>query len=123
MDRDLQPEELRPLRLRRITRVAVPIAGILVLLLLLPAWLRPSVRRDDLRVGRVSRGPVEGSFSAEGRVVPALERVLSSPVEARVLHLLRRPGDRVAAGEPVVELDLGTLRLERDRQQEQLDQK
>jgi len=123
MDRDLQPHELRPRRLRRLAGVAASLLLFATLLVALPAWLRPSLRRDQLRLARVERGTVEGSVTAEGRVVPVFEKVLSSPVEARVLRLLRRPGDRVAAGEPVIELDLGGLRLDREREQEQLAQK
>src|SRR4051794_9020291 len=123
MDRDLLPAELRQQRTRRVVQIVVPLAGIVALLVLLPGWLRPTVRREDLRTARVSRGDVVGSFTAEGRVVPAFEGVLSSPVEARVLRVLHRPGERVAAGEPIVELDLGALRLDRDRQHEQLLQK
>ena len=123
MDRDLAPQEIRRSRLRRAGQVAVPLLVVLTLLALLPGWLRPSIARARVMVGRVDRGTVEGSFTASGRVVPAFEKVLSSPVEARVLRLLKRPGDRVVAGEPVVELDLGVLRLEGGRQDEALAQR
>ncbi|HEV8629264.1 MAG TPA: HlyD family efflux transporter periplasmic adaptor subunit [Thermoanaerobaculia bacterium] len=123
MDRDLDPRELRRRRLRRAGGLAVPLLAVAALLAFLPAWLRPSLARERVRIARVTRGTVEGSFTAAGRVVPAFEKVLSSPVEARVLRLLKRPGDRVAPGEPLIELDLGQLRLEGDRLAEQAEQK
>jgi HlyD family secretion protein len=123
MDRDLEPTERRRELLTRAARWAVPLAAVLVLLALLPGWLRPSLDRDRLRTALVERGAVEGAVSAGGLVVPAFESVLSSPVEARVVRLLKRPGDRVAVGEPVVELDLADLVLERERQRERLRQK
>jgi HlyD family secretion protein len=47
--------------------------------------------------------------------MPEIERVLSSPVDARVLRILRRPGATVETGDAVAELDLGesVLALER----------
>src|SRR5688572_14973475 len=118
MDRELTPTERSGAALRTALRYGVPLLGVVGLLALLPAWLRPSLEADRLRVGVVERGVVEGGFTAAGRVVPAFETVLSSPVEARVMRLLRRPGDAVAAGDPIVELDLASLRLERERHDE-----
>lgn len=123
MDRQLDPREIRRLRLRRAGKVGLPALAVVLLVTFLPGWLRPSIARSRVRTARVERGAVEGSFTAAGRVVPAFEKVLSSPVEARVLRLLKRPGDRVRAGEPVVELDLGALRVEAERQQQGLQQK
>ena len=123
MDRDLTPDERRRDRLRAGARWGAPVLVVGLLLALLPGWLRPSLAADRLRTGVVERGVVEGGFTAAGRVVPAFESVLSSPVEARVTRLLRRPGDAVAAGDPIVELDLGALRLVRERADERLRQK
>ena len=44
-------------------------------------------------------------------MVPELERALSSPVDAKLLRLLKRPGAAVRSGEPVAELDLTESRL------------
>ena len=43
---------------------------------------------------------------ATGTVVPEVERVLSSPLDARVLRILVRPGAQLEVGAPVVELDI-----------------
>jgi HlyD family secretion protein len=123
MDRELDPQEIRRARLRRAGRMGLPLLGILLVLILLPGWLRPSVSRSRVVTGRVERGIVEASFTAAGLVVPAFEKVLSSPVEARVLRLLERPGSQVRVGQPIVELDLGELRLDTERREEQLQQK
>ena len=123
MDRELDTKERRRELLARGARWALPLAAVLALLALLPGWLRPSLEHARLRTAVVERGVVEAAVTAGGVVVPAFESVLSSPVEARVVRLLKRPGDRVAAGEPVVELDLADLVLERERQRERLRQK
>ena len=43
---------------------------------------------------------------ASGTVSPEVERVLSSPLDARVLRILQRPGAHLKRGDPVVELDI-----------------
>ncbi len=48
---------------------------------------------------------------ASGTVVPEVERVLSSPLDARVLKLLQRPGAHLKRGDPVVELDVSESEL------------
>jgi HlyD family secretion protein len=123
MDRELTTAERRRTLTGRAVRIALPLAAVVVLLTLLPGWLRPSLERARLRTAVVERGAVESGFAAAGRVVPAYETVLSSPVEARVVRLLRRAGDRVAAGEPILELDVESLRLERERADERLRRK
>ena len=99
------------------------LALLIAVLVLLPGWLRPSVDRDRVRTGKVARGPVEDVVEATGAVVPAFEGVLSSPVEARVEKILKRPGQTVRAGEPILVLDTSGSRLELERLEDRLAQK
>jgi len=93
------------------------------LLLFLPRLLRPSVDRSRIRTAIVERGRVNAEIEASGTAVPAVEQVLSSPVEARVLRILKRAGESVHAGDPIVELDTSASRLEADRLHDRLAQK
>lgn len=101
------------------------VGGVVVVVLaaFLPGWIRPSADRDRLRIGVVDEGPVEDALQASGTVVPAFEKTLVSPVEARVLRILRRPGDAVEEGDPLLELDLSSARLAHERAEEQLARK
>jgi HlyD family secretion protein len=92
-------------------------------LILLPGWLRPSVARERIRTGTVDRGPVEGIVEASGTVVPAFEGVISSPVEARVEKVLKRPGDLVKAGDAILALDTSSARLDLGKIEDQLAKK
>lgn len=86
-------------------------------------WLRPAVERRSLSVARVERGAVDATLQASGSVVPAFEQVVASPVEARVLRIVRRAGDRVQPGDEIVALDTTASQLEVDRYRERLAQK
>lgn len=123
MDRALDPELLRSLRYRRWTIAGASAAVLVLLFLLLPAWLRPSVRRDTLRTARVERGAVEAVVQASGNAVPALERALSSPVDARIERIVKRPGEAVSAGDEIVVLDTSASRLDLARLEDRVAQK
>ncbi len=123
MDRALDPSILRQQRLRRVAIGGGFLVALVGLLVLLPAWLRPSVRKSSLRTARVERGAVEAVVQASGNAVPALERALSSPVEARVERILKRPGESVAAGDEIVALDTSASRLDLARLDDRLAQK
>jgi HlyD family secretion protein len=123
MDRELDTS-YRYRRLGRRAAVGVGAVGLVVaVLILLPGWLRPSVARERIRTGTVDRGPVEGIVEAAGTVVPAFEGVISSPVEARVEKVLKRPGDLVRAGDPILALDTASARLDLEKIEDQLARK
>jgi HlyD family secretion protein len=115
VDRELAPETRRRDRRRQLLQSVVPLAIVGLLVAWLPGWLRPSVARTSIRTARVTTGPVEAVIMASGTVAPEIERVLSSPFDARVLRLLQRPGAHLKRGDPVVELDVSesVLALER----------
>jgi HlyD family secretion protein len=60
---------------------------------------------------------------ASGTVIPAFEGVLSSPVEARVERIVKRPGDVVKPGDEIVTLDTSAARLALGRLEDQLAKK
>jgi HlyD family secretion protein len=106
MDRPLDSATQRRARLRRTSTIALPLAGLAAVLVLLPGWIRPSVSRSRIRTAIVTAGPIESVITASGTIAPEIERVLSSPLDARVLRVLKRPGTSVKHGEPVVVLDV-----------------
>lgn len=105
MDRPIDKHELNRRRSRRwligVAALGLPLAA----LTLLTGWVRPSIRRDDIRVGRVVAGAAEATITAGGLVVPEYESVITSPVDTRVARILRRPGESVTPDDPIVALD------------------
>jgi HlyD family secretion protein len=106
---------------RRRTQVKrwLPLTAVLVVLASALVWgadlLRPSVRRDRVRTARVEAGPLEASLTASGTVMPAIEHVISSPIDARILAVLRQVGDQLKAGDPIVRLDTSDSELEGEK--------
>jgi HlyD family secretion protein len=123
MDRELD-SDVRRRRLARRIAGGVTILGVgAVLLVGLPRWLRPSVARSKIRIAEVERGPVASAIEASGTVIPASEKTVSSPIEARVVRILKRAGQPVHDGDTLVELDTSVTRLEIGRLEDQLAQK
>ena len=116
----------RSARRRELIRKLVPwLVGALILMIGV-RWgldlLRPSVRRERVRIETVDRGPVEATLTAAGTVQPASDQVISSPVEARLLRVLLQPGATVSVGDPLLELDVGQAVVEVDRLRSQVEQ-
>ncbi|MBI4851040.1 MAG: efflux RND transporter periplasmic adaptor subunit [Acidobacteria bacterium] len=82
-------------------------------------WLSPSIKRVRIRTAQVSRGAIEATVTASGKVIPEFEQVISSPIDARVLNILKHAGDKVLKNEPIIELDTNAsiLALEKINQE------
>ena len=120
MDRPLDPAFRRRRRIRQIARSLAGLAALVSLFVWLPGWIRPSVDSGRIRTAQVQRGAVEETISASGTVVPRFEQILFSPVNTRLVRILRKPGDLLRQGEAIVELDLNAARLEVEKRAEEL---
>lgn len=123
MDRELDLSYRRRRLGRRLTWGSGSAIFAAALLLLLPGWLRPSIERARIRTAKVERGLVEAGIEASGTVIPAFEGVLSSPVEARIEKVLKRPGAMVREGDEILRLDTSAVRLEVERLDDSLAKK
>jgi HlyD family secretion protein len=115
MDRPLAPEIPQRQRRRRLALGGTAACVAVVAYLWLPSIVGPAVSRDRIRTARVERGVVDATIAATGLVVPEIEQVLASPVDARVLRVLERPGAHLTAGQPILELDVSQARLDVDK--------
>lgn len=100
---------------KRTALAAVLIVGPIVVFMGASRLISTSISRDMIRTTRVDAGPIDATITASGMLVPEFEQVLSSPVEARVLHILKRPGAVLDRGDAIVDLDLSESRLALDR--------
>ena len=67
--------------------------------------------------------PVDQEVGGRARLEGRLQRIISAPADGFVKTPWVRPGDHVKAGQPLVDLVDGDLRLERERLASQLDQR
>ncbi len=123
MDRPLSPREQRLRILKKAWPYVLAVIAVGIALILLLGWIRPSVRASRLRTAVVDRGAVEATISASGNVVPEREHVITSPVDTRVVRILKNPGDTVSLGEPLLELDVSGSRLDLERLEDRIELK
>jgi HlyD family secretion protein len=106
VDREIDVRTRYWVLLKRLLVPAAVIASFGLLLSWGTGLLRPSIKRSAIRTAVVDQGPVDATLSATGTVVPQTEQVLSSPVDARLMRVLRKAGAAVTAGDPIVALDV-----------------
>lgn len=115
MDREIPKDVLRKERNRRILKYGGIGGGCIVLILILFSLMRSSVKEKDLVFSEVSKGTIEVSVSASGKVVPAFEEIINSPINTRILEVYKKGGDSVNIGTPILKLDLQSAKTEYDK--------
>ncbi|MDR0393806.1 MAG: efflux RND transporter periplasmic adaptor subunit, partial [Tannerella sp.] len=106
MDREI-PKEVRRKRLRRqITKTGIGIAGFIGFVAIITSVLQTTLKRRDLQISKVDRGVIEVSVNASGKVVPAFEEIINSPIHSRIVEIYKKGGDSVDVGTPLLKLDL-----------------
>ena len=115
MDRPIDEDVQRRRTVRRAGTAGAAIAVLAGALVWLPGLVRPSISRASVRTAVADAGPIEAVITATGTVVPEVEQVVSSPVDARVLRILKRTGARLEKGDPLVTLDISETQLAVDK--------
>ena len=112
MDREI-PKEVRDKERKKmlIKYGVIGVAGIVCIALLI-SFMRSSVNRKDLVFSEVDTGIIEVSVSASGKVVPAFEEIINTPINTRIVEVYRKGGDSVDVGTPILKLDLQSTETE-----------
>ena len=112
MDREIPKEVRDKERKKMLIKYGVKgVAGIVCIALLI-SFMRSSVNRKDLVFSEVDTGIIEVSVSASGKVVPAFEEIINSPINTRIVEVYRKGGDSVDVGTPILKLDLQSTETE-----------
>nr|WP_325287534.1 HlyD family efflux transporter periplasmic adaptor subunit [uncultured Bacteroides sp.] len=116
MDREIPKEERRRERNKKLIRYGVAgVAGVVVLSVLI-SLMRTGVKEKDLVFSIIDQGTIEVSVSASGKVVPAFEEIINSPINTRILEVYKKGGDSVDVGTPILKLDLQSAETEYKKQ-------
>lgn len=89
--------------------------AIIAVFIFLFSAMRTSVKLADLRIGTVDTGTIETSVTSSGKVVPAFEEIINSPINTRIEEVYRKAGDLVEEGTPLLRLDLLTAQNDYDK--------
>lgn len=112
MDREISPKEQKKRKIKKIMTVAIPIIIIFAGIILSISFMAPSMKRESLDFITVDKGTVETSADASGKVVPAYELIITSPVATRIMEIYCHEGDNVEKGESLMKLDLASEETE-----------
>lgn len=112
MDREI-PKEVRDKERKKkfIKYGAIGVAAVVCIAVLI-SFMRSSVNRKDLVFSEVDNGTIEVSVSASGKVVPAFEEIINSPINTRIVEVYCKGGDSVDVGTPILKLDLQSTETE-----------
>lgn len=106
MDIKIEKKQLRRESAKRYVKYGVIIASVIAVVAILIASMGKDINRNDIIIGTVDEGSLDITVPASGRVVPAYEEIITSPVSSRVLKVFAQAGDSVKAGQPLLEIDL-----------------
>ena len=112
MDREIPKEVRDKERRNRIIKYAVAVGAVVVVIAVVMSLMRSSVNKKDIVLATVDRGTIESSVSASGKVAPAFEEVINSPISTRIVEVYRKAGDSVDVGTPLLRLDLQSTETE-----------
>jgi len=113
MDRQIDKSTQRKARNKRIISISLWCAGGIALIVALTIYLGGgNIKESDLTTGTVTRGVLETSVAGSGRIVPAFEEMVNSPIASRIMAVYAKPGDSVRAGMPLLQLDLQSAETE-----------
>ena len=112
MDREIPKEVKQKERNKRLMRYGIWGVGGIVIIGVLISLMRTGVKEKDLVFSTVDQGTIEVSVSASGKVVPAFEEIINSPINTRIVEVYKKGGDSVDVGTPILKLDLQSTETE-----------
>ena len=122
MDREIPKEVRNKEHNKKMIRYGgIGVASIIVISVLI-SLMRTGVKTKDLVLSTVDKGTIEVSVSASGKVVPAFEEIINSPINTRIVEIYKKGGDSVDVGTQSVETDYKKLLDEEQMRSYKLDQ-
>lgn len=112
MDREISKEVRRKELRKQIIQIGGGVIGTMAVIAVIFSFLQTSLDRKDLTLSKVDQGVIEVSVSASGKVIPAFEEIINSPINSRIVEIYKKGGDSVDVGTPILKLDLQSAETE-----------
>ena len=123
MDRKI-PKEIRQKERRKSIIKYITVAGVVVVAIIVTIiMMQDTVDVDDLEFCTVDVGDIEASVNGSGKLVPAFEQVITSPIGSRIIEVYKKVGDNVNAGEPLLKPDLQSAQTDYDKLADRVEMK
>ncbi len=106
MDREISREEIKRRKRRKYTIAACVAGGFAIAVYALSALAGKTIKEGNITICTADSGTIESTLSATGKVVPAYEEIITSPINTRILEVYCKAGDSVRQGTPLLRLDL-----------------
>ena len=106
MDREISKEVRQKEQRKQFIKLGAGIGIAVVLIGGGIGFMQTSLQRKDLVFSTVDKGVIEVSVSASGKVVPAFEEIINSPINSRIVEIYKKGGDSADVGTPILKLDL-----------------
>ncbi len=123
MDREIPKAELQAAARKRYLKIGISVIAVVAAIFFITSMLRSGVKERDLKFSDVDRGTIETSVNASGKVVPAFEEIINSPINTSIVEVCCKSGDSVSAGTPLLRLDLQSTETEMNKLNDQLQMK
>ena len=112
MDREISKEVRRKEQRKQIIKIGGGVGAGVAVIAVIISFLQTSLNRKDLTISTVDQGVIEVSVSASGKVIPAFEEIINSPINTRIVEIYKKGGDSVDVGTPILKLDLQSAETE-----------
>jgi HlyD family secretion protein len=105
MDRPLSKEHKRKMLFRQISKLSLIIIVPLTITLFLKSAFIPSVSLAQVTTAISEKGNIQITVQGSGIVIPAYEELITSPFRSNVIRIIKKPGDKLSAGDTLLVLN------------------
>lgn len=116
MDREIPKEIRKKEQLKLYVKWGGGIATSIALIAIILSFMQTSLNRKNLTFSVIDRGSIEVSVNASGKVIPAFEEIINSPINSRILEVYKKGGDSVEIGTAILKLDLQSAETDYNKQ-------
>lgn len=106
MDREIPKEIIQKKKRLKVIKIVASLCAGIAAVAALMVMTRSGVKASDLKICTADRGTIETSVNASGKVAPAFEEIINSPIATKIIEVYSKAGDSVKAGTPLLRLDL-----------------